>query len=81
VLSDIVMPRLDGPTLAIQVRQRGLQVPILFMSGYPAVDPSPEGEQFAFIAKPFTPASLAEAVHEEIERARRAQVPARQPSR
>ena len=67
VLSDMVMPGLDGAALAKEIRRRGVRVPILFMSGYPT---SVETDGHAFIAKPFTSASLAERVQQEIDRGR-----------
>ncbi len=67
ILSDMVMPGLDGAALAREIRRLGVQVPILFMSGYPT---SPDTDGHAFIAKPFTPVSLAARVQEEIDRAR-----------
>ena len=36
VVSDVVMPVMDGPTLARQLRQHGDETPILWLSGYPA---------------------------------------------
>jgi two-component system NtrC family sensor kinase len=40
VLSDVVMPRLSGPSLYSALRREGVQVPFLFMSGYTARDVS-----------------------------------------
>ncbi len=65
ILSDMVMPGLDGAALAAEVRRLGILVPVLFMSGYPS---SPEIGEHAFIAKPFTPSSLVDCVQAEIDR-------------
>ena len=67
VLSDMVMPGVDGIALAKEIRGRGLRVPILFMSGYPSSDTLPDDDACAFIAKPFTPDSLAQKVFEMLE--------------
>jgi len=61
VVSDVVMPEMDGPTLLKELRQRDPKVKIIFVSGY-AEDafaknlPSNEHgrAQYAFLAKPFT---------------------------
>lgn len=36
VLADVMMPDLDGPTLARRVAADWPQIPVLFMTGYPA---------------------------------------------
>ena len=56
VVSDVVMPEMDGPTLLKEMRQRNPNLKIIFVSGYAeeAFDKSlPENEQFAFLAKAF----------------------------
>ncbi len=57
VLSDVVMPEMDGPTLLKELRQRDPDVKIIFVSGYAEEAFSknlPSQEQYAFLAKPFT---------------------------
>ncbi len=49
ILADVMMPRLDGLTLAAQLRDRGDETPIILMSA--AV--TPRDASYAFIAKPF----------------------------
>ena len=65
IVSDVVMPEMDGPTLLGELRQRGTTAKIIFVSGY-AEDAFrknlPEGEEFAFLPKPFTLKQLVEAV-------------------
>ncbi len=71
VVSDVVMPEMDGPTLLKQLRGRNSDVKVIFISGYPdevfkkSLDPA---EQFAFLAKPFTLPQLAAKVKEELAR-------------
>jgi two-component system, cell cycle sensor histidine kinase and response regulator CckA len=64
VVSDVVMPEMDGPTLARELRIRNPGLKIIFVSGY-AEDAFqkhlPEG-QFEFLPKPFTLKQLVEAV-------------------
>ena len=67
VVSDVVMPEMDGPTLLKELRQRNPTVRIIFVSGYAedAFGKSlPEGERPAFLAKPFTLKQLIAAVKE-----------------
>ncbi|MGE4248411.1 MAG: cell cycle histidine kinase CckA [Parvibaculaceae bacterium] len=65
VISDVVMPEMDGPTLLKELRKRGVKTKIIFISGYAedAFEKNLEGEQdFAFLPKPFSLKQLAEAV-------------------
>ncbi len=67
VVSDVVMPEMDGPTLLKELRARNPEVKIIFVSGY-AEDAFekhlPEGTQFAFLAKPFPLKQLVGKVKE-----------------
>jgi two-component system, cell cycle sensor histidine kinase and response regulator CckA len=70
VVSDVVMPEMDGPTLLKEMRRRNPELKIIFVSGYAedAFEKNlPEGQQFAFLAKPFTLKQLVAAVKETIE--------------
>jgi len=67
VVSDVVMPEMDGPTLLKEMRQRNPELKIIFVSGYAedAFQRSlPEHGQFAFLPKPFTLKQLVAAVKE-----------------
>jgi two-component system cell cycle sensor histidine kinase/response regulator CckA len=69
VVSDVVMPEMDGPTLLTQLRSRDPGVNIIFVSGYAeeAFEKNlPEGEKYKynFLAKPFTLKQLVGAVKE-----------------
>jgi two-component system cell cycle sensor histidine kinase/response regulator CckA len=67
VVSDVVMPEMDGPTLLKEMRSRNPNLKIIFVSGYAedAFEKSlPENEQFAFLPKPFTLTQLVAAVKE-----------------
>jgi two-component system, cell cycle sensor histidine kinase and response regulator CckA len=67
VVSDVVMPEMDGPTLLRAMRGRNPALKIIFVSGY-AQDAFggslPENEQFAFLPKPFTLTQLLTTVKE-----------------
>lgn len=67
VVSDVVMPEMDGPTLLKEMRGRNPDLKIIFVSGYAedAFEKSlPANEQFAFLPKPFTLSQLVAAVKE-----------------
>ena len=69
VVSDVVMPEMDGPTLLRELRSRDPDLKIIFVSGY-AEDAFqkhlPADGQFAFLAKPFTLKQLVAAVKETL---------------
>jgi two-component system, cell cycle sensor histidine kinase and response regulator CckA len=67
VVSDVVMPEMDGPTLLKELRRRKPDMKIIFVSGYAedAFEKNlPEPGQFAFLPKPFTLKQLVAAVKE-----------------
>jgi two-component system, cell cycle sensor histidine kinase and response regulator CckA len=69
VVSDVVMPEMDGPTLLKEMRKRNAQTRVIFVSGYAEeafAKNMPEGEEFAFLAKPFSMKQLLEAVKSNI---------------
>ena len=65
VVSDVVMPEMDGPTLLRHLRERNPDIRIVFMSGYAEEafrkNLGPD-EDFVFLPKPFTLKKLAETV-------------------
>ncbi len=68
VVSDVVMPEMDGPTLLRELRKRNPGLKIIFVSGY-AEDAfqkhlPADGQQFDFLAKPFTLKQLVAKVKE-----------------
>lgn len=71
VVSDVVMPEMDGPSLLRELRKTRPDLKIIFVSGY-AEDAFaknlPEGEQFHFLPKPFSLKQLATAVKEALGR-------------
>ena len=70
VVSDVVMPEMDGPTLLKELRKRNPDLKIIFVSGYPndAFKASLGDENFAFLPKPFSLPQLAAKVKEELGR-------------
>lgn len=59
VISDVIMPDVDGITLAAELRQRCPDVPVLFVTGH-AERARLKGERI--LEKPFTPAQLAQEI-------------------
>jgi Signal transduction histidine kinase regulating C4-dicarboxylate transport system len=71
VLSDVVMPEMDGPTLMAKLRRDRPDLKIIFISGY-AEDSFrkhlAENEDFMFLQKPFDLKELAAAVKAALQR-------------
>lgn len=69
VVSDVVMPEMDGPTLLKEIRKFAPQMRIVFMSGY-AEDAFrrnlDDAETFGFLPKPFSLKQLAQAVKDNL---------------
>jgi two-component system cell cycle sensor histidine kinase/response regulator CckA len=63
MISDVVMPTMDGPTTARAARESHPDLPILFISGYAEeqLRQSIDLEKVGFLAKPFSVQQLAEA--------------------
>jgi two-component system cell cycle sensor histidine kinase/response regulator CckA len=68
VVSDVVMPEMDGPTLFKELRKENPAIKVIFVSGYPneAFRESLGSEDFAFLPKPFSLPELAAKVKEEL---------------
>lgn len=66
VLTDVLMPGMNGRALAAAIRILRPRIPVLFMSAYGDDDvtrrPELDEPGFGFIAKPFTAATLSAAV-------------------
>jgi two-component system cell cycle sensor histidine kinase/response regulator CckA len=70
VVSDVVMPEMDGPTLLGEIRKLYPDMKFVFVSGF-AEDAFarnlPEGSKFGFLPKPFTLKQLATTVREMLD--------------
>ena len=70
VVSDVVMPEMDGPTLLKELRKSNPALKIIFVSGYAeeafakSLPPNDDRRQFSFLPKPFTLKQLVGAVKE-----------------
>ncbi len=70
LVTDIVMPKLNGTELAVRLRARRPTLPVVFMSGYSyEVTGGDLTAADAFIAKPFLPHDLTAIVRQTLDRA------------
>ena len=64
IITDVMMPTMDGPTMVQEIRKAREEVPVLFMSGY--AEEQLRGSialaNVAFMPKPFSVAQLIDAV-------------------
>lgn len=76
-VSDIVMPRMNGPKAIEAIRVSRPDIRVLFISGYSAEtvrDGALESSNTAFLSKPFTPSELVHQVNELAEDVARSEV-------
>jgi CheY-like chemotaxis protein len=68
VLTDVVMPEMNGMQLAEKLVQMDGDVRIVFMSGYLSENLKPVGRwPLTFLPKPFSPERLARTVREALQ--------------
>lgn len=72
IVSDVVMPEMDGPTLLTEVRKQLPDVKFIFVSGYAEEAfaknlPEEERGRFGFLPKPYSLKQLATTVKEKLE--------------
>lgn len=70
VLTDLVMPGMSGRQLAAELATARPEARVLYMSGYTddiAVRHGLTTPSFAYVQKPFTPATLAQKVREVLD--------------
>jgi DNA-binding NtrC family response regulator len=65
LLTDVIMPGLDGRQLAAELHRRSPGLRVVFMSGYGTVRAHSGA---GFLPKPFNPASLSRTVRKELDR-------------
>jgi two-component system cell cycle sensor histidine kinase/response regulator CckA len=62
VLSDVMMPEMDGPSLAEALHAVDTQLPIVLMSGYCAAELLNRCRAFPFLTKPLSISTLLDAI-------------------
>ena len=68
LITDVIMPNMDGPTLAQRMRQINPNLKIIFISGYTEEKLKDHmGDNIWFLPKPFTLKQLAAKVKEALE--------------
>ena len=68
LITDVMMPDMDGPTLAQRMRQESPKLKIIFISGYTEDKLKDHmGENISFLPKPFTLKQLATKVKEALD--------------
>jgi two-component system cell cycle sensor histidine kinase/response regulator CckA len=83
LLSDVVMPGIDGPTLAVRLREKWQDLPVLFVTGYSAdrlARSDAVGVHDQILEKPYQVDDLARTIRQMLE-ARRARAAAPSPGR
>ena len=63
LLTDIMMPKMNGLDLADRLRQLRPELPVLFISG----NPEPGSRTLGYLAKPFTKTQLMSRVRQALE--------------
>lgn len=74
LLTDIVMPEMNGPELAVRLQQIRPSMKVLYMSGYTdnaVVHQGVLNQNHNFIQKPFSPIALAEKVRVVLDSSRK----------
>jgi PAS domain S-box-containing protein len=72
VLSDVVMPRMNGLELTARLREQAPRLPVLLMSGYSTEEVERRGgaeSGVTILSKPITPATLTAAVRLRLDQA------------
>jgi EAL domain-containing protein (putative c-di-GMP-specific phosphodiesterase class I)/CheY-like chemotaxis protein len=77
IVSDIAMPDMDGLALLRTIRQADLDVPMIFMTGSPALESAVQAIEygaFRYLLKPVAPAALLDVVERAVRVHRLARV-------
>ncbi len=70
LVTDVVMPEMDGPELYRRIRSQRPSLPVLYVSGYTPEEVAERGivdPATAFLQKPFPPDLLAQRVRESLD--------------
>ena len=69
MVTDLMMPTMTGIQLAEELGRRGVDLPVVYTSGYAegVTDHTPEGANTAFLPKPFSGGDLSTAVRQLLD--------------
>ncbi len=67
IITDHLMPEMNGPELVRTLRDRCVTVPVLVLSGLPDAEAAYEGLNVIFRLKPFAPDALIRLVNETLD--------------
>ena len=67
MITDHLMPGMNGPELVRSVRERNVNIPIIVLSGLPDAEDQYEGLDVIFRLKPFHPDALISLAHDLLE--------------
>lgn len=67
LITDHLMPGMNGPELVRALRESGLHLPVLVLSGLPDAELQYEGLGISFRLKPFHPDALIALAHELLD--------------
>ena len=77
VVSDIMLPDINGLELLVEIRRHAIDLPVIFVTGAPSLDTAVQAIQhgaFRYFTKPFEPAELADAVRRAVSLGRLAAI-------
>jgi CheY-like chemotaxis protein len=70
VLTDVIMPKLNGRDLYERIRSLKPRIPVIYMSGYPAdliSEQGAAGDSFKYLSKPINPDALLKKIHDVLQ--------------
>ena len=76
LLTDVVMPQMSGPEVAVKIQIARPEIKVLYMSGYPdhpVFDQDGVSHLTGFLQKPFSPPALVQKVREVLDSVKVAQ--------
>jgi two-component system OmpR family response regulator len=69
LITDVIMPEMTGPQFVQRLRDEGMRLPVLYISGHVETDPAQAHEVYDganFLMKPFSAAELIAAVDDAL---------------
>lgn len=70
LLTDVILPNMNGPDLCLRLREKKADLPVIFMSGYTndaLIAHGIEGKDVGFISKPSTPREIVVKIREVLD--------------